>query len=159
MVLSKFLIKIERMWRREIKEQIAQLTLLYCGRTIRSKHQRYSIKKRVLKILQYPQEKPVLETFFNCFLNFIKKRPQHRCFPVILAKFLRLSILKNSCKQLLFDCFNGSLLHGPKVSMSRLYDNVKSHGLSHRSRFSVFKSAFLCVRKPKMNTFDESIKL
>ena len=27
--------------------------------------------------------------------NFIKKRPQHRCFPVNIAKFLRLTISKN----------------------------------------------------------------
>ena len=33
--------------------------------------------------------------------NFIKKRLQHRCFPVKFAKFLRTAILKNICKQLL----------------------------------------------------------
>ena len=31
----------------------------------------------------------------------IKKRLQHRCFPVNIAKFLRTSILKNICEQLL----------------------------------------------------------
>ena len=31
---------------------------------------------------------------------FIKKRLQHRCFPVSIAKFLRTPILKNICKQL-----------------------------------------------------------
>ena len=36
--------------------------------------------------------------------NFIKKRLQHRRFPVTIAKFLRLPILKNICErwQLLF---------------------------------------------------------
>ena len=29
--------------------------------------------------------------------NFIKKRIQHRCFPLIIAKFLRTPILKNIC--------------------------------------------------------------
>ena len=43
----------------------------------------------------------MLESLFNkvaCLLacNFIRKRPQHRCFPA--AKFLRKSILKNASK-------------------------------------------------------------
>ena len=33
--------------------------------------------------------------------NFIKKRLQHRCFPVKFAKFLRRPILKNSCERML----------------------------------------------------------
>ena len=32
--------------------------------------------------------------------SFIKKRLQHRCFPVNIAKFLRTPILKNICKWL-----------------------------------------------------------
>ena len=32
--------------------------------------------------------------------------------------------------RLLFDCFNGSLLHAPKVSRSRLYDGVELQGPS-----------------------------
>ena len=35
--------------------------------------------------------------------KFIKKRLQHRCFPVNIAKFLRTPILKNICEQLLLD--------------------------------------------------------
>ena len=89
-----FLIKTESTWRCKIKEQTPQLTLLYCGRTVRSSHQRCSIKKVVLKKI------PVLESLFEKVAglkvcNFIKKRPQHRWFPVNIAKFLRLSILKN----------------------------------------------------------------
>ena len=38
-VLRKVLIKIESTWRREIKEQAPQLTLLFCGRTVK-KHLR-----------------------------------------------------------------------------------------------------------------------
>ena len=59
----------------------------------------------------------------------------HRCFPVNIAKFLRLPILKNICKRLFFDCFNGSLLHGPEGSRCRLYDGVRLQGPSHRSSF------------------------
>ena len=31
--------------------------------------------------------------------NFIKSRLQHGCFPVIIAKFLRITILKNHCER------------------------------------------------------------
>ena len=48
--------------------------------------------------------------------NFIKKRPEHRCFPVNIAKFLILLNSKNNCERLLFDFYNGSLLHQPHRS-------------------------------------------
>ena len=38
----------------------------------------------------------VLESFFNKAAGLIKKRLQHRCFPVSIAKFLRTPILKNT---------------------------------------------------------------
>ena len=34
--------------------------------------------------------------------KFIKKRLQHRCFPVNISKFLGTTILKNICEQLAF---------------------------------------------------------
>ena len=81
------------------------------------------MKNLLLKISQCLQETPALESLLkkvqDC--NFIKKRPKHRCFPVNNAKFLRLPILKNICQRVLFDFFNGLLLHVPKGSMSRLY--------------------------------------
>ena len=48
----------------------------------------------------------MLESLFNKVTgvkacNFIKKRLQHRCFPVKFAKFLRTPILKNFCERLL----------------------------------------------------------
>ena len=96
--------------------------------------------------------------------NFIKKRTQDKCFPVNIAKFLTLFIPKNICEQLLFECFNGSLLHGPKGSRSRLYDGVRLQGLSHRSSFlflswhlSSLTESPTCVRKSKTNTFLEPI--
>ena len=58
--LCNFLIKIESTWRREIKVTTPQVTLLYYGRTARSIHRKCTIKKLLLKISQYPQEKPVL---------------------------------------------------------------------------------------------------
>ena len=49
----------------------------------------------------------MLESFINKFSglkawNFIKKRLQHGCFPLNIAKFLRTPILKNICERLLF---------------------------------------------------------
>ena len=49
-VLRKFLIKIEGTCKRKNKEQTPQLTLLYCGRTVRSSNRRCSIRKLFLKI-------------------------------------------------------------------------------------------------------------
>ena len=53
-----------------------------------------------LNILQYSQEKTCIRvSFFKVAglkaINFIKKRLQHRCFPVNIAEFLRTPILKN----------------------------------------------------------------
>ena len=33
--------------------------------------------------------------------SFIKKRLQHRCFPVNIANYLRTTILKNNCERML----------------------------------------------------------
>ena len=47
-----------------------------------------------------------------------------------------------------FGCFNGSLLHGPKDSRSRLYDTI-----------SILGPSFLFLSEMNtMNTFDESVK-
>ena len=78
--------------------------------------------------------------------NFIKKRPQNRCFPVNIAKFLMLLISKNICERLLFDFSNRSLLHGPKGSRSRMYDSVRLQGLSHRTSF-----LFLSWHEPSLS--------
>ena len=139
-VSLKFLIKIKSTRRSEIKEQAPELTLLYRGRTVRGSHRRCFIRKLFLKILQYPQETPLLESIFKkvadlSTCNFIKKRTQHRCFPVNIEKNLILPILKNICKWLLFNFLNGSLLHGPEGLISRLSDGVRLQGPSHKSSF------------------------
>ena len=68
---------------------------------IRSSHRRYSVKKVFLKISQISQENTCAGLFLNkaaalqaC--NLIKKRLQHRCFPVKFAKFLRRPIWRTS---------------------------------------------------------------
>ena len=114
----------------------------HCCIAVRSSHHRYSIKKLLLKISQYLQETPLLDSFFKKIAglkacNFFKKRPQHKRFSVNIAKFLRLHILKNICERLLFDCFNDSLLHGPKGSRSRMYGNVRLQSSSHRSSYLI----------------------
>ena len=67
-----------------MKEQAPQLTLLYRSRTVRSSHRRCCIRKLFLKILQYPQETPVLESLFKnvadlSICNFIKETPTQVC--------------------------------------------------------------------------------
>ena len=54
-----------------------------------------------LRISQYSQKTPVLESFFNKVAgqkacNFIKKELQSRCFLVNVAKFLRATFLQNT---------------------------------------------------------------
>ena len=59
-----------------------------------------------LKGSKYSQKTPELEPLFKNVAglktcNFIKKRPKHKCFPVNIAKSLRLLISKNISEQLL----------------------------------------------------------
>ena len=67
---------------------------------------RSSIKKAVLKDFAIFTKKHLRWILFlnkNAGLqswNFIKKRLQHRCFPVNVAKFLRTSVLKSTCERL-----------------------------------------------------------
>ena len=74
--------------------------------THRSSHRRCFIKRLFLRILQCSHESTCLGVSFNKAAglktsNFIKKRLQHRCFPVSIAKFLRTTVLKSSCERLL----------------------------------------------------------
>ena len=57
-------------------------------------------------VLNTHRKAPILESLSNKVaglkaFNFIKKRPQHKCFLVYIAKFLSTPILKNICNQLL----------------------------------------------------------
>ena len=69
----------------------------------RRSHTRCSIKKAVLKNFAILTRKHLCwNLFFNkVAANFIKKRLQHRCFSVNIAKSLRALFLKNICEQLL----------------------------------------------------------
>ena len=54
---------------------------------------RCSTKQVLLKISQYREKKSVLESPFNLPCNFIKKRPQQRCFSANIAKYLRAAFI------------------------------------------------------------------
>ena len=71
-----------------IKPKVIVITLsnkLLSCKNHKSSYWRCSVKERVFK---------------NFVSNFIKKRLQHRCFLVKLAKFLRTSIFKKICERL-----------------------------------------------------------
>ena len=65
----------------------------------RNSHQRYSIKKKLKNFAIFTGKHLCLSLFNKVFL--IKKRLQHKCFPVNIVKFLRTPILKNIFIQLL----------------------------------------------------------
>ena len=64
---------------------------------------RCSVKKGVLKNFANVTGKDLCWSLFlmKNFINFIKKRLQHWCCPVIYAKFLRTPIFKDTCDGLL----------------------------------------------------------
>ena len=80
-------------------------------------------KKKFLKISQILQEN-------TCVGVSIKKRLQHRCFPVKFAKFLRTPILRNICQRLL------PRFSGRNINFSTLwydfYDMIKSWNIFKR---------------------------
>ena len=58
------------------------------------------------KVEKFHRKTPVLESVFNKVADikaykFIEKKLQHRCFPLIFAKFLGIPIFKKICEQLL----------------------------------------------------------
>ena len=68
----------------------------------RSSHWRCSVEKVFFKFFQISQENTsVVMSLIKFVKNFIKKRLQHRCFPVKFAKLLRTHISKNIYERLL----------------------------------------------------------
>ena len=67
--------------------------------------------------------------------NFIKKRVQHKCFPVKIAKFLRTSTFKNICKWLLLNeskdlSYKNRLTHYVPVLLSYRNQSIDLHSKS-----------------------------
>ena len=105
--------------------------------SVRSSHQRGSIKKVVLKNL------PILTG-------------KHLCQGL---PFKSKSNTGVSCGQLFFGSFNGSLLDRSQGSRSRLHNCIRLQGPSHRSSFQLqVNSLSTYFLKPKTNTVDESVK-
>ena len=83
-----------------------------------------------LKISQISLETPVLESLFNKVVglltyNFVKKRLQHRCFPVKFEKFLRTPILKNVWNMLFLLQPLAEAYSGPnQTSKMELFDSL-----------------------------------
>ena len=75
-------------------------------------------KKLFVEILQYSLENSCVG------VSFQEKTPM-QVLPVDIAKLVRLPLLKNIYERLLLECFNGSLLQRPKVSMSILRASVR----------------------------------
>ena len=73
---------------------------IHCSQMQKNPHRMCSVKIYVLKnFANSTGKKPILESLFNKVAGlqaciFIKKRLQHRCFPVNIAKSLRGPILK-----------------------------------------------------------------
>ena len=69
----------------------------------RSSHWRCSVKKCSLKLSKFHRKPSVLESLLSrvAVFNFVKKRLQHRRFPMKFANFLRIPTLKNICERLL----------------------------------------------------------
>ena len=86
---------------------------LFCCKNSKSSQWRCSVKEHV---------------FNNFGCNFIKKRLQHRCFLVKLAKFLRTSIFKNICERLLLQDIteknNSSISFKKLLRLYNYYNNL-----------------------------------
>ena len=105
----------------------------------RSSHQRCSVEKAVVKkfAIYTVKTRPVLESLFNKVLqvcNFIKKRLQHRCFPMNIAKVLRATIFKNIWERLLLVIWAGGILKWPYSDQPFVYH--KNSFVIGRCRFT-----------------------
>ena len=75
------------------------VSLQHCSETA---NRSVLLKKMFLKISQNSHEHTCFGISFSAkLLAVIKKKPQHRCFTVNIAKFLRTPILKNIRERLL----------------------------------------------------------
>ena len=79
----------------------------------RSSHRGNSVKKCVLKNFGNFTGKHLCRSLFLIKLqacNFVKKRLQHKCFPVKFTKFLITFVLKKICERLLLYIQSQSIL-------------------------------------------------
>ena len=74
-----------------LNEVFYSLTILSLSTNLRSSHQRCSVEKVLLENSQNSQESISARASF--LINFVKKEPLNRWFPVNFAKFLRTPLL------------------------------------------------------------------
>ena len=96
-------------------------------------YQKCSLKKLFLKICNIHRKTPVLESLIHEVpgiqsYKFTKERPQYRCFPVNIAIFLKISILKNICQRLLllYEQINVFIFHCYWKSSKKFLENIFS---------------------------------
>ena len=107
--------------------------------TIRSSHQRRSVRKGVLRNFAIFRGKQLCQVlFFNKVAGpkpatLLKKRLWHRCFPVNFAKFLRTPFSQNTSGRLLHDKH-----HFLAENASKVLNGNKQHKgvIFHWSRIS-----------------------
>ena len=80
---------------------VTQFSMQYIITTIRTSRLQMFFEIGVFKVCNIHRKTPVLESLFSKvtrlkICKFIKKRLQHRCFPVNTANFLRKLHLKNT---------------------------------------------------------------
>ena len=92
------LLYIAKMVTSIMKETIVMIVIVT---TVRSSRLEVFCKKGVLNNFSKFTGKHLCWSLFLIACNVIKKRLQHRWFPMNIAKFLRAPILKNICEQLL----------------------------------------------------------
>ena len=61
-----------------------------------------------VKTTKYSPENTCVGLSIQQTCNFVKKRVQHRCFPVNIAEFLKTPILRNVCERLRLTHLPGS---------------------------------------------------
>ena len=122
----------------------------------RSSHRTCFIKKAVLKNFAIFTGKHLCRNLFLIKLrapcNFIKKRFQHRCFPVNIAKLLTISILKNNCEWLLFLLWNHlteSVQFSDETNLWNLYCLNKQKRNRNISWNETHRNVIKSLRQPK----------
>ena len=80
----------------------------------------------------FTEKTPALDSLFNKVAGLIKKRLQHRCFPVNILKLFRTPCLRNMCQR----------LHLWPESCSENFNKKKRKKV--RKKYREFRSRMLC---------------
>ena len=114
--------------------------------TNRNSYWSCSVKRSVLKFSKIHWKTPVLESLFNKVADIrpatvLKKRLQHKCFPVNFAKFLRTNFSQNTSGRLLLygiglsQIFKLPSISNEKPSISIEISSILFENLRFRSKY------------------------